>query len=43
MKPWVHRLPLWAHVDRPWMVIVPGSISWFPTWAEAQHHATRIA
>lgn len=43
MKPWVHRLPLWLHFDRPWMVISAGAIGWFATWAEAQHHATRIA
>ena len=43
MKPYVHRLPAWLDFERPWMVITVTSISWFPTWADANRHAHRIA
>ncbi len=43
MRPAVVRLPWWLHFERPWMVIGAGTVGWFPTWDEAQHHAIRIA
>ena len=43
MRTLITRLPVWLHVEKPWLVIVAGTIGRFHTWPEAYQHATRIA